>query len=404
MSRVRQVGLGLAGAIVVAVGAAAVPAGAAPGAAREPAAPAGARGPAGAAREPARLPPGSCSPDRSNNLGMYHCTYQGDPATGIPSRQYWLYVPPSGGRAGLPLVVYLHGCEQTSVDAAVGTRFNELAAKDHFLVVYPQQTNSAPGTAPVADGNGISCWNWFLPEDQSRGTGEPGAIAGITEDVARAEQADPRRIYVDGISAGADMAGIMAATYPDIYAAGAALAGCAYATCSDATGRLAYQAMGSRARAVPFFIEQGTADTVNPFPLGRGLVEQWLGTDELAGDGPVSRTPAAVDNHGFQQTPRPGSGDVCVYTSHYNYPCPGGAVGFQGTYPYTVEHFTDGRGRDILDFWVVHGLEHAYPGGDPEGSYTDPLGPDITLAAYQFLASHPMTGSGPAPAGPGVSS
>jgi len=342
---------------------------------------------------PPPLPPGgNCSYDPSPVLGsysMYQCRFLGDPASGVPARTYWLYLPPGlAAHQRVPLVVYLHGCEQTAVDAAAGSEFNQLAAARGFMVAYPQQNDTAPSSAPLADGNGVSCWNWFLPQDQARGAGEPAAIAGITRQIINARTVASRRVYIDGISAGADMADIVAVTYPDLFAAGAALAGCAFQTCTDVTGRAAYQTMAARARVVPFLIEQGTADTLNPFPLGQTLVQQWLGTDSLAGHDQLGPRPSSIQNYGLNQTPAPGSGNACVYTTHYNFPCPGGIIGFQGTYPYTVETYRTPRGCDVIDFWIIHGLEHAYPGGNPEGSYTDPLGPDITQVAYDFFSHH----------------
>jgi poly(3-hydroxybutyrate) depolymerase len=54
---------------------------------------------------------------------------------------YYLYAPSvADGSRALPLVVYLHGCHQTAPDAAVGTRWNEQADADGFLVLYPQQS------------------------------------------------------------------------------------------------------------------------------------------------------------------------------------------------------------------------------------------------------------------------
>jgi poly(hydroxyalkanoate) depolymerase family esterase len=284
----------------------------------------------------------------------------------------------------------LHGCLQTALQAAAATRFNLLADQLGFAVVYPEQAVTPGSSAPLADGNGSGCWNWFLPEDQQRDQGEPATIAGITKGVILSQGIDPSRVYVEGVSAGADMAVVLGATYPDLYAAVAPLAGCAYATCSDTTGSLAYQAMGTRARVVPMFVAQGTADTVNAFPLGQGMVDAWLGTDDWAdngkADGSVPRTPASVEHHGFDQTPQPGSGDPCVRAS--NWPCPGGVAGFQHTYPYTVEHFADANRCDVVDFWVIHGMEHALPSGPPDQPWTDPLGPDLTAASYRFFSQY----------------
>jgi len=315
---------------------------------------------------------------------------------GVPgapgTRDYWLYVPATRGNAPRPLVVFLHGCIHTALQAAEATGFNRLADELGFDVVYPQQNVTSGSSAPASDGNGEGCWNWFLPDDQSRGAGEPATIAGITAEVIAGQRVDRRRVFVGGVSAGADMAVIMGATYPDVYAAVSPWAGCAYASCSDNGGRLAYAAMGARARQVPMLVLQGTADTLNNFAMGQGLVDAWLATDDWADDGvpdgSVSRLPASVDNGGFDQVPQPGTGDPCVRPS--NFPCPGGIVGFQGTYPYTVEHFDNAGGCNVLDFWVVHGIEHSVPHADDSTPFTDPLGPDMTAASYDYFLHHPM--------------
>jgi poly(hydroxyalkanoate) depolymerase family esterase len=318
-------------------------------------------------------------------------TYTG---LGAGPRDYWLYVPPGPAKAPRPLVVFLHGCNETAVQAAQATHFNTLAARLGFVVVYPQQTVSAPESAPLVDGNGIGCWNWFLPDDQSRNAGEPQTIAGLTQYAAATQRVDPHRIYVEGISAGADMAVILGATYPDLYAAVGVLAGCAYRSCGDASGELTVAAMGDRARAVPMFVENGTADSLNNVAMANGLVASWLGADDLVDDGTmngsVSRVPASTNNYATDQTPSPGSGDACVHDNSFT--CPGGVVGFTGSYPYTVAKYDAAAGCDVLDYWLIHGMEHAHPDAPGDGPYTDPLGPDVTAASYAFFAAHPRNG------------
>jgi poly(hydroxyalkanoate) depolymerase family esterase len=315
-------------------------------------------------------------------------------SSSLGSRDYWVYLPSGRWKGPRPMVVFLHGCNETAVQAAQASHFNKVADQRGFVVVYPQQNVTSGSSAPLADGNGIGCWNWFLPQDQSRDAGEPAVIAGITRTVAATAHVDAQRIYVEGVSAGADMSVILGATYPDLYAAVGAIAGCAYRTCGDVTGALTYQAMGAKARVVPIFIENGTADTLNNMAMAGGLLTSWLGADDLADDGAmngsISRTPSSTNNYAFDQTPQPGSGDVCIHDNTLT--CPGGAVGFQGSYPYTVATYDDAGGCDIAEFWAIHLMEHAHPDAPGDGPYTDPLGPDVTSASYDFFNQHSIGG------------
>jgi poly(hydroxyalkanoate) depolymerase family esterase len=317
-----------------------------------------------------------------------HHTYAA--VDGRGARDYWVYVPAGAPRANRPLVVFLHGCNETAEQAAAASRFNEVAARRGFVVVYPEQQLSAPSTAPLADGNGLRCWNWFLPEDQERDAGEPATIVGITRQVTQRLRLDRTRTYVGGISAGAVMSVVLAATYPDVYAAAGSMAGCAYRTCADQTGELAYRAMGERARVVPLLVENGTADAANPVAQSLALTQSWLGVDDRADDGAlngsISRQPARAQTFGADQTPSPGSGDPCVHNNTWT--CPGGVVGFTEGYPHTVARYDDAAGCEVLQLWVIHGMAHAYPNGPKDHPYTDPLGPDVTTAMYDFFAHH----------------
>ena len=123
--------------------------------------------------------------------------------------KYKLYVPPGATGRPLPLVVMLHGCTQDPDDFAAGTGMNELAHAQGFLVLYPAQSQGA---------NPARCWNWFKHNHQGR-SGEAAVIASMTQTVVRERDADPARVYIAGLSAGGAMAALVAAAYPELFAA-----------------------------------------------------------------------------------------------------------------------------------------------------------------------------------------
>ena len=278
---------------------------------------------------------------------------------------------PSGLRPGtpVPLVVVLHGCNQSVQDAALGMQVRAFVQRAGFLAVCPEQS--------AAD-NVRRCWNWFQPRHQARGSGEPAAIARITERVLAGRHGltlDRNRVHVMGLSAGGAMAEILAATYPDIYASvgihSAPQFGAARSPMTalvamksggpdpERQGRLAYTAMGPWARVVPVIVFQGDADRTVWAGNGDAVVRQWLATSRLAdGDGP---------EYDFSR-PHASNADRA----------PGGLS-------YEVRFWNDATGRPVAQYWVVSGLGHAWSGGASAGSYTDPRGPSATGAMFDFF-------------------
>ncbi len=312
-------------------------------------------------------------------------------APGLLSRDYALYVPAAvaaNPHKQVPLLVFLHGCNQSADDVAVGSRLEQLADEQGLLVLFPNQTRPAGSSYPLADGNGSGCWNWFLPDHQTRDAGEPATLAAMTHDVMTRFAVDDRKVWLSGISAGADMATILAATHPDLYASVAPIAGCAYLTCSDVSGTAAYDAMGERARVVPTLVVQGTADMVNNAAMGGTALAQWVATNDLADDGldndSVPSAPSSTTSHPAQQGTAPG--DPCV--GNRRLPCLGGMLGL-ANYAYTVVRHEGTDGSSVVEALIIHGANHAYTGGNPEGTFVDPVGPDLAHAMYDFFVTHP---------------
>lgn len=262
------------------------------------------------------------------------------------SRPYKLYVP-STYRAGqeVPLVVMLHGCTQSPDDFAVGTRMNEIAEEGNFLVVYPGQVGSA---------NMQRCWNWFNEGDQRRDEGEPSLIAGITRKVMAEYAVDTERVFVAGLSAGGAAAAIMGSAYPDLYAAIGVHSGLACGAARDvpsAFNAMRQGAAGSATRqrrmVVPAIVFHGDRDTTVSPRNGDAVAAQSVG------DAPLG---TRVDE-----------GQV-----------PGG-------HSYTRTIRADAAGRVVVEHWVLHGAPHAWSGGSPDGSYTDPPGPDASREMVRFF-------------------
>ena len=266
-------------------------------------------------------------------------------------RSYKLYVPRRQHAGGRPLVVMLHGGTQDPDDFAAGTRMNALAEEHGFLVAYPSQCKSA---------NPSLCWNWFKPEDQKRGAGEPSIIAGITDEIVSAYDIDRQRVFVAGLSAGGAMAGVMAATYPEVYAAVGIHSGLPYQSATDVPS--AFAAMrgdpglqrrprktrrdSDHALRVRTIVFHGDADhIVHPSNAGRIVEAQAKGGDSVESvkaRSSVSRT-------------------------------------------YTRAVTRDRTGTAVVEHWLIHGSGHAWSGGSADGTYTDPHGPDASREMLRFF-------------------
>jgi len=147
---------------------------------------------------------------------------------------------PSALAANAPLVVVLHGCTQTPEGYDRGAAWTTLAERHGFAVLYPEQLRA---------NNPNGCFNWFEPGDMRRGDGEPASIKSMIDQLVADHAIDPARIYITGLSAGAAMAGVMLATYPEVFAGGGLIAGLPYGVAQSMPA--AFGLMRGRGQAQP---------------------------------------------------------------------------------------------------------------------------------------------------------
>lgn len=277
------------------------------------------------------------------------------------ARRFHLYTPPGLQLAAgerLPLLVMLHGCGQTGRDLAASSRMNRLAVRERFLVLYPEQERAA---------NPHGCWNWF-ERRSGRDEAEAATLLAAVDLVARRHPVDLDRVAVAGLSAGASMAALMAARYPQRLCAVVMHSGVAPGTAdSSATALVAMH--GRRSAHLP---EQDLATppyagrpTPNAVPLPPLLI---LHGDA---DGVVSSRNAVDTAQLWAQALQARAGASRT-------------VQRGRRHAMRVTEYRRG-GRAVVVLREVVGLAHAWSGGAPGLAYSDPSGPDASALAWAFI-------------------
>jgi poly(hydroxyalkanoate) depolymerase family esterase len=269
-----------------------------------------------------------------------------------------------------PLVCMLHGCTQDPGTFAAATMMNRVADRHGFVVVYPGQNRLD---------NAMGCWNWFRPEHQRRGAGEPAAIAGTVRNLVEGDPRftiDPERVFVAGLSSGGAMALILAVCYPELFAAVAVHSGLPYRAATDMSSAFRVMAQGAadledldqavlasigpHSRQVPSIVIHGTADrTVSPINA-KAVLRQSMTANHIAA--PTSR------EHDVERPTRSWRSQTT------------------GGHSYIRSQWADETGTVMHELLEVDNLGHAWSGGAPGGSYTDPRGPSASETISGFFS------------------
>ena len=281
-------------------------------------------------------------------------------------REYRLYVPAAYANGPMPLVVMLHGCTQSAETFAESTHMNALAEDGRFLVLYPIQKASA---------NPTRCWNWFQPKNQARGSGEPDEIVQVIEKVSSQYSVDRKRVYAAGLSAGASMTAILAACYPDVFAATAVHDGTMYkaaATLLEAQKVMqtakapdpesladdAWACGEKRQLTRPVMVWHGQGDNIVNRKNGDEVVRQFVALNDLADDG--------RKNGSVKEAPATRPEEV------------------RSAYRYTVTAYSSG-GKPLVEYYKVEKLGHAWSGGKDDLLFSDAKGPDASRLMWDFF-------------------
>jgi poly(3-hydroxybutyrate) depolymerase len=163
------------------------------------------------------------------------------------------------------------------------------------------------------------------------------------------------------------MAAIVAAAYPDLYAAAGVHSGLAPGSAHDLPTALQAMKRGGQGQAVwpgtgrpvPLIVFHGDQDrTVHPCNADH-LVGLWVGAASVS-------TPTVTE----RRRGRDGGGRDSTRTV-----------------------YRDAHGYTVVEYWTVHGAGHAWAGGTRHGSYTDPAGPDSSRELMRFFLEHPRAGT-----------
>lgn len=325
-----------------------------------------------AARQPTLVSGASHTPEPHHLPGTWKSFYFSHGEFPHARRMlYWLYLPArpradsAGAQPPMPLVVMLHGCEQSATDFATATRMNALAQRKGFAVLYPQQS---------ADADSHRCWHWYKRPTQE-GYGDVQLIAHMTAHVQARHGLDTARTYVAGLSAGAGLASILALRHPALVAAVGLHSAPVFGTTDSPMSAYGVMQHGSA------LAHSDAAHTLVRNQPGHPGMPVIL----IHGDGDTVVRPVNVQHLSDQFVIFNAGALGRAEPTHRRYAARAG--GRSPRHGYQTTTYYAGRKPQLVKC-EIDGMGHAWSGGDPSVNFTEPQGPDASLMMWTFFTRH----------------
>lgn len=281
---------------------------------------------------------------------------------------YYLFVPDRLPNQPVPVIIALHGCFQSPESFARDSGLNALAAKQGFLVIYPEQS--------VMD-NPMMCWNWYRKDNQERGSGQLGLIVSTLGKMGKYARVDAKRIYAVGLSAGAALVSDLVGCYSDLFTGAVIHSGLEFRAARDemtapsvlmipptedlsSKAREAIACTGPGARPVSVLVVQGTADPLVDSKSAVRISQFFVEMNRLL-------------------VPRLSSGEQL-----------GIQIGKRttktwGSMTYKVESVEVPKNVFVVQV-LVDGMGHAWSGATRPGMFAEPRGPQVTEMMWSLFS------------------
>jgi polyhydroxybutyrate depolymerase len=182
-------------------------------------------------------------------------------------RSYRVFVPPTLDRSRpAPLVLVLHGGNNTPDDMAKATLFDREAAEGEFVAAYPEGVGKA--------------WNagTCCGAAPRRGTDDVGYLTAVLDQLEADHRVDPKRVFVAGVSNGAMMAYRFACERADRVTAVGSVAGAVRVDCQPSRPVSVVEIHGTEDQLVPY--QGGAPSAVEaqgapPYTATPAMMQRW---------------------------------------------------------------------------------------------------------------------------------